>query len=250
MNKLVNLIMLKLKNRLYREVFLTSLLAIITNPLYIIRNGLYKSILSMAPEIKGNILDFGCGSKPYESLFVNASSYIGVDIEISGHDHRNSKVDFFYDGKTLPFPDGYFDAVVSFEVFEHIFNIDEVFAEIKRVLKPNGQMLITVPFAWDEHEIPYDFARYTSYGIKHIFERNNFEILKIKKTTTYVLAVCQMFIAYFAIYVLPKNKFLYMPFQLFLICPLNLMSLLLNFILPKRYEYFCNSVVLGKKLNN
>jgi len=236
----------KLINRLRREKFLTSPLGIVIHPNYHICRGLYKSIRSMAPKFKGDVLDFGCGLKPYESLFINAKSYIGVDVEVSGHSHKKSKVDFFYDKKTLPFPDNHFDAVVSFEVFEHVFNIDEVLTEIKRVLKPDGQLLITIPFAFGEHEIPYDFARYTSYGIRHIFENNKFEVLDIKKTTTYILAVCQMFITYLVIYVSPENKFFRGIFQLLIIFPLNLISLFLNLIFPKRYEYFCNSVVLGR----
>jgi len=226
---------------------MTSPLAIVISPVYFIRTGLYKNISRLAPNLNGNVLDFGCGSKPYESLFVNATSYIGVDIEVSGHDHTNSKIDVYYDGKTLPFPDDHFDAAVCFEVLEHVFNIDELMAEIRRVLKPDGQLLISIPFAWDEHEIPYDFARYTSYGIKHVLERNGFEVLELRKTTTYVLALCQVFIAYLTRYVFPKNKFISRLLQLLLIFPLNLLSILVNFMLPKRDEYYCNSVVLARK---
>jgi SAM-dependent methyltransferase len=237
-----------LRSRINREKFITSPLALVISPVYIIRNGIYKNLLKMAPEITGDVLDFGCGSKPYETLFTHASSYVGVDIEVSGHDHKRSKVDFYYDGKTLPFPDGRFDAVVAFEVFEHVFNIDEVLGEVRRVLKPGGRILLTIPFAWDEHEIPYDFARYTSYGITHVLEKNGFEVLDVKKTTTYFLAVCQMLIAYLTQHVLPRK---FAPAralaQLLFVFPLNLISLGLNSILPKRYEYFCNSVVLGVK---
>jgi SAM-dependent methyltransferase len=239
-----------LEARRRREQFLCSPLAMVVNNAYIIRRGLYKGILGVSPRIAGNILDFGCGSKPYESLFINASSYTGVDIEVSGHNHACSRVDVYYDGNTLPFPDAHFDAVVSFEVFEHVFNIDEAMSEIRRVLKPGGQLLITVPFAWDEHEAPYDFARYTSFGIRHVLERNQFEVMEIKKTTTYVLALCQMGIAYLSQHVFPRRKPLSIIFQLLVTFPLNLGSLLLNAVLPRRYEYFCNSVVLSKKLSD
>lgn len=237
-----------LKKRLRKEAFITTPLSIIINPVYIIRNGLYKSISNIAPNIGGDILDFGCGSKPYESLFENAKSYIGVDIDVSGHNHKESKVDYFYDGKKLPFADESFDAVVCFEVFEHVFNIEEVLAEIYRVLKPNGQLLISIPFAWDEHEIPYDFARYTSFGITHILNKNNFEVTKLTKTTTYILAVFQMLIAYLFQYALPKGRLIGRMSQLLVIFPLNVIALLLNILLPKRYEYFCNNVVLAKRV--
>ena len=231
-----------------KNSFLTTPLSLVINPFYIIRNGLFKSISRIAPTINGDILDFGCGSKPYESLFTNAKSYIGVDIEVSGHKHKDSKADIFYDGKIIPFPNERFDAIVSFEVFEHVFNLEEVLAEIRRILKPNGLLLVSIPFAWDEHEIPYDFARYTSYGIRHIFNKNGFEVIELQKTTTYILAVCQMFIAYLVQYALPRGRISRKLSQLILIFPLNVLSLLLNALLPRRYEYFCNSVVLSKKI--
>jgi len=238
-----------LKKRLHMESFITTPLSIITNPMYIIRSGLYRTIKEFSTCIEGDILDFGCGSKPYQSLFQKAKSYIGVDIEVSGHDHKESKVDYFYDGKKLGFVDGSFDTVVCFEVFEHVFNIDEVLTEIHRVLKPNGQLFISIPFAWDEHETPYDFARYTSYGITHILNNNNFEIIRLKKTTTYILAIFQMLIAYLYQYSLPKGRLLGRISQLLIIFPLNVIALLLNALLPKRYEYFCNAVVLAGRLD-
>ena len=237
----------RLKQHFRREAFLPSRLSVITHPLYIVRRGLYKTISSLAPRIAGDVLDFGCGSKPYESLFTGAKSYVGVDIEASGHSHKDSRVDVYYDGKTLPFPDSRFDAVVSFEVLEHVFNINEVVAEVRRVLKPDGFLLVSVPFAWDEHEVPYDFARYTSYGLRHIFEKNAFEIVELKKTTTYVAAVGQMFISYLVQHVSPKTWLLRKMFQLLVIFPLTMLSLLLSAILPRRYEYFCNCVVLARK---
>jgi len=235
------------KKQLRKESFLPSYLSIVVSPVYIIRRGLLKSISQISESLKGNILDFGCGSKPYESLFINATSYIGVDIEASGHNHKDSKVDFYWDGKTLPFISNNFDGVVCFEVFEHIFNVVEVLAEINRVLKPKGSLIISIPFAWDEHEIPFDFARYTSFGITHVLNRNGFDVVSLKKTTTYFLAVAQMLIAYLYQYALPQGRFLGMIAQILIIFPLTVLSLIANSMLPKNYGYFCNCVVLARK---
>lgn len=237
-----------LKRRLNKESFITTPLSIIINPFYIIRNGLYKTILNFAPNICGDILDFGCGSKPYESLFKNAKNYIGVDIAVSGHNHNESKVDYFWDGKNLPFANDTFDNVICFEVFEHIFNIEEVLNEINRVIKPSGGLLISIPFSWHEHEIPYDFARYTSFGITHILNKGNFEVIRLRKTTTYILAVFQMLIAYLYQCSSSKDGFVRWWLQLFIIFPLNFLAIFLNILLPKRYEFFCNIVVLAKKI--
>lgn len=238
----------KIRERIRKESFLTTPLAIIVNPFYIIRRGLYLTILEFSKKIYGQrILDFGCGSKPYKNLFSKADLYIGIDIENSGHYHGDSKVDVYYNGKDIPFPDNSFDAIVCFEVLEHVFNIDEVLKELWRVVKPKGQLLISIPFAWDEHETPYDFARYTSFGITYLLEKNGFKVISQKKTTTYYLALCQLRIAYLVQHVLPNGRFLGNLSQLLIVLPLTLSALLLDKFYPKRYDYFCNSVVLSIK---
>lgn len=243
----------KKNSSIIKKILSPFLFSLITSPVHITRHNLFKFIKKYASNIKGSILDFGCGSKPYEHLFLQRESYTGVEIKVSGPNHEvekfgiNSKVDYFYDGKTLPFKDSSFDAVVSFEVFEHIFNIDEVVKEIFRVLKPGGTLLISVPFAWNEHEVPYDFARYTSYGISHILKKSKFNIIELKKTTTYFLTVAQMFIAYLHQHVLPKGKLLKKISQILIVFPLTLTSILLDKILPRNYEYFCNVLVYSKK---
>lgn len=123
-----------------------GLLAIFTNPFYFVRKHLYANIKIQAPLFAGDVLHFGCGSKPYKSLFTNCKSYIGCDVEISGHEHRNEIIDVFYDGEEIPFKDHQFDYILSSETFEHIFNLNEIAAELNRVLKLNGKMLLTVPF--------------------------------------------------------------------------------------------------------
>lgn len=235
-----------LRCRLAREDFQPSFLSIILRPVFIIRRALFHTIKELAPAITGDVLDFGCGSKPYESLFQGATSYTGVDLDVTGHDHRDSRIDVFYDGKVLPFPDGQFDAVVSFEVFEHVFNLQEVLNEIRRVTRKSGHLLLSIPFAWEEHEVPFDFARYTSFGITHLLTEAGYEIVQLKKTTTYTLAVFQMLIAWI---VRDRLRFRFLRYcrQLFVVFPLTMAGLALNSILPKRDDFYCNAVVLAKK---
>ena len=235
--------MARLKQSLSTDVFITSPISM-SSPVYIVRQGLFKLINELAPKVNGDILDFGCGSKPYESLFTNSESYVGIDIEESGHNHINSKVDFYWDGKVLPFKDSTFDAIVSFEVFEHIFNIDEVLSELWRVLKPDGQLLLSVPFVWNEHEIPYDFARYTSFGLAHALGKSNFQVVDQRKTTTFFLTIGQQWISYLSQHLLPKGSFLGTLSRFFLVLPMTIFFVAMNSILPKNYDLFCNSVVL------
>ena len=87
--------LIKLKSKIKNEQFQPTLFGLIINPVYIVHSGLYKYISDYAPMIKGSVLDFGCGSKPYENLFINSDEYIGCDIEESGHNHKDSKIDYF-----------------------------------------------------------------------------------------------------------------------------------------------------------
>lgn len=236
----------KLNALLRRETFRPTFMSAVIGSSFICRRGLFCTIKEVAPLITGNVLDFGCGSKPYEALFTEAASYIGVDLERSGHDHIDSKVDVFYDGQVLSFQDSHFDAVVSFEVFEHVFNLPVILTELHRVTKESGLLLISTPFAWCEHEVPYDYARYTSFGIAHLLKANGYEVLEIRKTTTYLLAVFQMFMDYLV--QLGRRRWILRPvLQLCVVFPLTLIAYAVNAVLPKRYEYFCNMVVLARK---
>lgn len=236
-----------LNARLRKELFLPTALGMVINPFHITRSALHRQLRELAPQVSGHLLDFGCGSKPYESLFSAASSYSGVDIQTSGHDHRGSRIDHFYDGQTLPFDDDQYDAVVSFETLEHIFNLSRILGEINRVTRPGGQLLLSVPFVWDEHETPYDCARYTSFGLRHVVSLAGYEIIELRKTTPYLLTVGQMFIAYLAQHVLPRRGALRHACQLLLVFPLSAAVTVLAALLPKSDALFCDCVILARK---
>lgn len=137
---------------------------------------LRRYISSYSNKVSGSVLDIGCGAKPYEYLFNSCESYTGLDTRNSGHNHQKSMVDVFYDGLKIPFPDESFDTVVSFQVLEHVPDSKFMLSEIHRVLKKSGQLLITAPLIWPEHEIPYDFNRWTSYGLSKLLIESGFTI--------------------------------------------------------------------------
>ena len=141
-----------------------------------------------------------------------------------------------------------FDAVVAFEVFEHIFNLPVVLKEINRVTKPDGFLLISIPFVWAEHEAPYDFARYTSFGISHLLKENGYQIVEFNKTGNYLLTVFQLMVAYVYQCLAPLKRLIHF-FQLLVIFPLILLAYLLNTIFPKRYDLFYGCVVLARKVD-
>jgi SAM-dependent methyltransferase len=236
-----------LKARLKEASYRPSFLGLLVNPYYIIRCELFRAIRALSKGASGDVLDVGCGSKPYEHLFQGASSYIGCDVQSGAHDHSLSKVDYFYDGRTLPFAAERYDWVVSFETLEHIFEPNAVLREMHRVTKKEGYLLISVPFCWDEHEVPYDFGRYTSYGLTYLLEKNGYTVVRYIKTGNYILALAQLFMAYLAQHLLPRNRYVRVMCNVFVITPLVFVAYFLNLIFPHRDELFLNSVVLCKK---
>ena len=217
------------------------------NPFFIIRKGLINGVIEISDHVKeGKLLDVGCGSKPYKEIF-DVDEYIGIDIEVSGHDHSSSDIDMYYDGKEIPFSDNFFDHVFCSEVLEHVFNIDELLNEINRVLKDGGTFSFTCPFVWDEHEQPYDFARYTSSAIDHLLSKHGFELIKLSKSTFYFQTVMQMLSAYVYQHVLPKNKLVRVLLTPVLVAPINIIGLLFGYFLPKNNNFYHNNIVVARK---
>ena len=217
------------------------------NPFFIIRKGLINGVTEISDHAKeGKLLDVGCGSKPYKEIF-DVDEYIGIDIEVSGHDHSSSDIDMYYDGKEIPFSDNFFDHVFCSELLEHVFNLDELLNEINRVLKDGGTFCFTCPFVWDEHEKPYDFARYTSFAIDHLLSKHGFELIKLSKSTFYFQTVMQMLSAYVYQHVLPKNKLVRVLLTPVLVAPINIIGLLFGYFLPKNNNFYHNNIVIARK---
>ena len=236
----------RFKKIFHEQQFKPTFLGLFINPFYFLRRGLYLGIRENKEYIKGIVLDFGCGCKPYKDIF-DFEKYIGIDIEKSGHDHANEDIDVFYNGRNIPFENEYFDSIFSSEVLEHVVNIDEILDEFYRVLRKGAYALVSIPFIWDEHEIPYDFYRYTSFGIKAIFERHKLKIVQIKKSNNYVETIFQMICAYIYHSILPKNKYWNLILTFLLISPFNISGRILSFILPKRKGFYSNNIVLARK---
>lgn len=140
-------------------------------------------VTNILPYIKGRVIDLGCGEAPYkDDILKVADEYIGVDWKSSFHDQSN--VDVFANlCETLPFDDCYADTVVSFQVMEHLPEPDFFLSECYRILRAGGKLFITVPFMWHVHEAPYDYFRYTRYGLEYLLSKNGFVDIQIQENT-------------------------------------------------------------------
>jgi len=238
----------KLKKIYIKESFYPSwLIGIWINPAFIVRRGILRGIKNISSKfIGGKLLDVGCGSKPYEHLF-NVEEYIGIDVEISGHNHSESKIDKFYDGIHIPYSNNEFNWVFSSEVFEHVFNLDQLLIEINRVLSSGGKLAFTCPFVWEEHEQPYDYARYSSFALKYIMEKHGFEVESFHKSSSYFESLMQLLAMYIYQNCLPNNKYLKILLIPFFVTPFNILGSLLGKILPKDNGLYLSNIVVAVK---
>lgn len=235
----------KLRAIYQRAAFFPGTLGLFINPFYFARKGLAKHIRELASSITGRTLDVGCGSKPYASLY-RSNEYVGLEIDTP--QNRSSKnADYFYDGDLFPFANASFDSIVANEVFEHVFNPDQFLSEAVRVLKPGGMVLMTIPFVWDEHEQPYDFARYSSFGIRALLEKQGFEIVEQRKSTDDIRVIFQLLNAYIFKQTVTKNAWFNLFITLILMAPINILGELLFFITPRNADLYLDNIVLAKK---
>jgi len=124
---------------------------------------------------RGRLLDNGCGNQPYRGWYqplvdeVVALDAVSADgVSVLGFADR------------LPFADQSFDTVLVTEVLEHIENAERAVGELFRILRPGGHALITVPYFYPTHEAPYDYRRFTHFGLTDVLRRHDFDVVDIE----------------------------------------------------------------------
>jgi len=118
------------------------------------------------------LLDFGCGSKPYQTLTEKYNiKYLGADLSFIPN------IDVEIDEKgTIQLADNSVDILLSSQVLEHVYDTDKYLSECYRVLKPNGTLILTTHGHWVFHPDPNDYWRWTSQGLKKTIAKQNFDI--------------------------------------------------------------------------
>ena len=117
---------------------------------------LNRDFKAQLPKLTGSVLDIGCGQKPYLPLLTSVQEYLGADVA------AGPAVDVvFTPNQPLPLPDDRFDAVMITQVMEFVDQPVALASEIRRVLKPNGIVVATFPFIFQEHG-PFDLMRYSA----------------------------------------------------------------------------------------
>ncbi|MBI2791932.1 MAG: class I SAM-dependent methyltransferase [Gammaproteobacteria bacterium] len=242
--------MLALKRRIIALIqsqhFMPNWWGVFVNPYYIARKGLYEAIKPLGNYIQGKTLDIGCGQKPYQHLCAS-SEYIGLELDTP--DNRTyKKADYYYDGKNLPFENATMDSVVTHQVFEHVFQPNQFLSEIQRVLKSKGTLMLSVPFVWDEHEQPHDFARYSSFALKALLQEHGFEIVTLHKSVANLGLIFQLLNAYLYKKLFTKNGYWNQLVCLFIMSPITILGVILGKFLPANQDLYLDNIVIATKI--
>lgn len=148
-----------------------------------------KNLYAVRKYFKGDVLEIGVGHGPDIDFIKNSkgvTSYTGAEREEYYSTYTKDKVNdshvIYYKGNILPFKNGQFDSVVSIDCIEHVepYETDFFFNEINRVLKKSGNFIVSAPFVYPEHCEPYDYFRYTRYGLVEKVNSYGFKDVKVE----------------------------------------------------------------------
>jgi SAM-dependent methyltransferase len=165
---------------------------------------LLESLRGIGTSLKGNevVIDLGryylydgcCLFAPY---FAKAKHYIGADCvlpnwkEVYGYqrwmveDERLIRVlpKIVTNVACLPLKSEVADWVLIPNIVEHVDEPEAMFRESVRILRKGGRSLVFAPHVREEHQPPFDYFRYTRYGLRHLFEKVGFQVESITPTT-------------------------------------------------------------------
>ena len=142
----------------------------------------------------GSCVDFGCGDRPYGTLLQRVCRQTtGVDVGC------NPEADcIILPGEPLPFPDGSFDLVTSFQVLEHVRDYPQYLWESARVCRKGGILLLSVPSVWPFHPHPTDYRRWMLPGIINDLDSVGFRTVRnwpilnpVSSSIQFFLSVCR-----------------------------------------------------------
>jgi SAM-dependent methyltransferase len=154
----------------------------------------YRDLGKVLRQTAGKVLEVGCGMQPYRHLLSPQTEYLALDWEGSDRCFGTRVKDtLYYDGTRFPVADRSFNLLFHTEVLEHIYPLRSFLSECYRVLKDNGQMVFTIPFAARNHYIPYDYWRLTPASLTRLLQEARFtDIVVVPRGGDMTVAIHKM----------------------------------------------------------
>jgi len=156
------------------------------------RKGIYPFLNREFNKISSSkkVLTIGAGGEV--NLLLNQYSKKNSFDLVSFDIDKNSKPNILGDICTFNFKEEKFDFVVIAEVLEHLHSPHLAISNINSLLKQNGKIILTVPFIFPIHERPYDYFRYTKYGLEFLFR--DFVNVEIEERNSWLEAINVLFV--------------------------------------------------------
>ena len=156
------------------------------------RKGIYPflNIEFKKIEVGKQVLTIGAGGQVNLLLnqFSKKNSFDLVSFDIE----KKMKPDIVGDICTFDFKDEKFDYVVIVEVLEHLHSPHLAISNISSLLNQGGKIILTVPFIFPIHERPYDYYRFTKYGLQFLLK--GFASLRIIERNNWLEAINVLFV--------------------------------------------------------
>ena len=167
---------------------------------------IYRFLRRQLPPLRGRVLDVGAGRSPWRELLKQAE-YVGLDVEASNRFGmpRDPAV-VYYDGKVFPFDNASFDHVISVEVLEHVPDPAALLSEITRVLRPEGTLILTVPWSARQHHLPHDYFRFTRNALAALLHKAGFTPSEITERGNDIAAIANKILVVLVRLISPPSR--------------------------------------------
>ena len=127
---------------------------------------------------KGTIvLDIGAYSGKLKSAFTKAK-YLSNDII----QNPAGDIDIIADlNEGIPeIKNNSIDCIICTQVIEHLKKPEVAYREFKRILKKGGKVYLSTNLCYQEHMVPYDYFRYTRYGLRYLGESTGLQVIHLE----------------------------------------------------------------------
>lgn len=137
---------------------------------------------------RGRLLDVGAGQLALRELArPYVRSYFSLDL---AREHPELSVQASVFG--LPFAEASFDTVILTQVLEHVPEPAQALAEVARVLRPGGKLIVSVPHLAYLHAEPHDYYRFTVFGLRHLLGRAGLKPLEETRDAGLATFLCSV----------------------------------------------------------
>lgn len=146
------------------------------HPQWFVHRQQTKTLNYIKSSLTNTVLDIGCADQYLENYLVQNSYYIGLDYLKTTDEMYHTTPTIYGDAQNLPINDSSVDSVALLDVLEHLNKPENCIKEIYRVMKTSGVLCLQVPFIYPIHDAPYDYHRWTLFGLTNLLKSNSFKI--------------------------------------------------------------------------